>query len=107
MPHPKAHTDHNVRVQHVQYQGVPRMKKRIGTCSICGGNVMGVRGAWMSVNPPPPDTCSLCGAVRRIDVIEMVPRPRSLKDQAQGVGPGAPGFKWGRALYRRKEKDAG
>jgi hypothetical protein len=49
--------------------------QRVGTCSICGGSVMGVRGAWYSVIPPPPDTCSSCGAVAQSDIIKMTPRP--------------------------------
>lgn len=47
------------------------MQQRVGTCSLCGGAVMGYRGVWMSISPPPPDTCSGCGAVRGDDVIEM------------------------------------
>lgn len=46
--------------------------KRVGSCSLCGGDVFGVRGIWMSVNPPPPDQCRQCGAVSRSDVIEMI-----------------------------------
>lgn len=49
--------------------------QRVGTCSICGGSVEGIRGAWMGVVPPPPDTCQQCGAVAQSDVIKMVPRP--------------------------------
>jgi hypothetical protein len=54
------------------------MSTRVGTCSLCGGDVMGVRGAWMSILPPPPDTCAECGAVAagQNDVIPMVQRPR-------------------------------
>lgn len=55
------------------------MQQRIGSCSICGGDVMGVRGAWYSVAPPPPDKCASCGAVSRNDVIPMVPPPTRLK----------------------------
>lgn len=51
------------------------MTERVGICSRCGGEVMGVRGGWWSVMPPPPDTCAACGAVRRSEVIDMVPRP--------------------------------
>jgi len=47
------------------------MRQRIGTCSLCGGDVMGYRGAWYSVLPPPPDECTSCGAVVASDVIEM------------------------------------
>lgn len=36
---------------------------------------MGVRGAWWSVVPPPPDECAACGAIAQTDVIQMVPRP--------------------------------
>lgn len=48
------------------------MLVRIGTCSLCGGDVMGWSGLWMSVTPPPPPKCNSCGAVTRGDVIEMV-----------------------------------
>jgi hypothetical protein len=47
------------------------MTQRVGTCSLCGGDVMGIRGAWWSVLPPPPDHCSACGAVSAYDVIPM------------------------------------
>ena len=50
-------------------------KERVGTCSICGGDVMGIRGGWWSILPPPPDTCSECDAVSGGDVVPMVPRP--------------------------------
>ena len=51
------------------------MKQRVGTCSICGGDVIGYRRLWQSMSPPPTDTCAQCGAVRREDIIEMRPRP--------------------------------
>lgn len=47
------------------------MEQRVGSCSLCGGDVIGFRGAWFSIVPPPPDKCSGCGAVRSEDVIEM------------------------------------
>lgn len=52
------------------------MRWRVGTCSICGGSVMGYRGAWGSVQPPPPDTCERCGAIAagQSDVIPMIPQ---------------------------------
>ena len=50
------------------------MTQRVGTCSICGGDVIGLRGGWWSVNPPPPDECSNCGARAAWDVIPMFPR---------------------------------
>lgn len=40
------------------------MPQHVGTCSLCGGSVVGYRGAWHSLLPPHPDTCSRCGAVR-------------------------------------------
>lgn len=46
-------------------------EQRVGTCSICGGSVMGIRGAWLSVDPLPPDKCRSCGVVVRSDVIAM------------------------------------
>lgn len=51
------------------------MEQRVGTCSLCGGDVVGVRGVWMCIHPPPPDRCTSCGAVSRTDVIDMVPGP--------------------------------
>ena len=50
-------------------------EQRVGTCSICGGSVIGFRGAWFSINPPPPDHCSGCGAMAQSDVIKMHPAP--------------------------------
>jgi hypothetical protein len=46
-------------------------QQRVGTCSRCGGDVIGVRGAWCSTEPPPPDRCVGCGAVASSDVIKM------------------------------------
>lgn len=51
------------------------MSQRVGTCSICGGDVYGHRGAWSATVPPPPDTCRKCGAVSKSDIIKMYPRP--------------------------------
>ena len=50
-------------------------EQRVGTCSICGGSVVGYRGPWWGVNPPPPDTCTQCDGVAGSDVIRMTPRP--------------------------------
>lgn len=47
---------------------------RVGTCSLCGGNVVGHRGARMSINPPPPDRCVSCGATSASDLIKMYPK---------------------------------
>ena len=47
------------------------MTQRVGTCSLCGGDVMGYRGVWLSMLPPPPDHCASCGAVSASDVVEM------------------------------------
>lgn len=47
--------------------------ERVGQCSLCGGDVVGWRGAWFAIIPPPPDQCSSCGARRAGEVIEMVP----------------------------------
>jgi len=49
---------------------------RIGSCSLCGGDVVGWVGAWFSTNPPPPAKCSNCGAGRAADVIHMTPKHR-------------------------------
>ena len=59
------------------------MNQRVGTCSICEGDVMGFRGAWFSVLPPPPDECGSCGAIAASDVIPMVPRRRPGIDDAR------------------------
>ena len=54
--------------------------RRIGTCSICGGSVMGVGGPWYRETPQPPDKCSGCGAVaQQTDVIQMVPSSSSTR----------------------------
>lgn len=58
-------------------------EQRVGTCSICGGDVWGYRGCWMGVNPPPPDECRSCQAVAAIDVIKMTPRPTWTKPDAR------------------------
>lgn len=52
--------------------------QRVGTCSICGGDVVGFRGAWHGTIPPHPDRCVACGAVRSEDVIKMVPAQHRL-----------------------------
>lgn len=51
------------------------MLTRVGICSQCGGDVVGYRGSWHSISPPPPDQCSQCGAYRAGQVIEMTPSP--------------------------------
>lgn len=45
--------------------------QRVGSCSLCGGDVVGFRGVWCATVPPPPDKCSSCGAVAAWDVIKM------------------------------------
>lgn len=47
------------------------MDSRIGTCSLCGGDVMAWTGAWWSVNPPPSARCVKCNAVQSKDIIQM------------------------------------
>ena len=47
------------------------MTQRVGTCSLCGGDVMGYRGMWHSILPPPPDHCASCWAVSASDVVAM------------------------------------
>ena len=46
-------------------------RARIGTCSLCGGDVLGHVGAWWGIIPPPGPRCASCGAVPAADVIEM------------------------------------
>lgn len=70
---------------------------RIGTCSICGGDVM----AWtalMIVGPFPPPSCRQCGATARKPgpVIPMEPR-KSLPRVSDGSYTEAPPENlWGR-----------
>lgn len=46
----------------------------IGSCSLCGGDVVGHVGAWYGVIPPPPAVCTQCGAREaRQPVIPMRP----------------------------------
>lgn len=46
----------------------------IGSCSICGGDVVGHVSSWHMVIPPPPARCTRCGAVEvRQPVIPMRP----------------------------------
>ena len=57
------------------------MNQCIGTCSLCGGQVMAYVGLWGSILPPPPPTCSQCGAVSAASappVIPMVPAPQRI-----------------------------
>ena len=60
------------------------MEQRVGTCSICLGDVWGFRGAWYGINPPPPDKCRGCGAVAASDVIPMA-KPKT-KAKAWEIG---------------------
>lgn len=57
-------------------------EQRVGTCSLCGGDVIGIRGGWWSVSPAPSDRCTGCGAVAKSDVIEMHPAPRRPRTHA-------------------------
>ncbi len=51
-------------------------EQRIGSCSICGGDVVAWVGPWMGLNPPPRPHCTLCNATARTDVVPMVPAQR-------------------------------
>lgn len=50
------------------------MSHVLGSCSICGGDVV-MPNAWYSVKPPVP-TCERCGAkaVQHKPIIEMAPK---------------------------------
>lgn len=54
---------------------------------------MGVRGAWHSVNPPPPDRCMSCGAVAASDVIQMNPTHDRRRVYGPTSGPPS-GMSW-------------
>lgn len=41
----------------------PVSEQPIGVCSLCGGQVVGHRGVWHGIIPPPPAYCTSCGAV--------------------------------------------
>ncbi len=58
----------------IQPQPLPG-QARVGTCSLCGGDVIGHRGAWWGTLPPPADSCSTCGAVRA-DAADVIPMRR-------------------------------
>lgn len=64
------------------------MLQRVGTCSECGGDVMGYRGAWMSVNPSPADYCANCGGVAQQDIIKIHPRPSRPRVRGNFSGSG-------------------
>lgn len=61
------------------------MNCRVGTCSLCGGDVMGHRGPWLGVAPPPPDRCVRCRAVSASDIIPMVRPPHSPNPPEDGL----------------------
>lgn len=66
------------------------MYQEIGTCSLCGGSVVGFSGAWFGVIPPPPARCTFCGAVQQTGpVIPM--RPAGPSDAVQITTPGSTG----------------
>jgi len=75
------------------------MTQRVGSCSLCGGDVMGFRGTWMAVVPPPPDRCSSCGATRGDDVIEM--RRPSLSGASRTFSNAADGGSYWRVVGMR------
>jgi hypothetical protein len=64
------------------------MEQRIGSCSICGGDVVGWYGIWMSVIPPPPPKCTRCGAETADDVIQMAPMPmlKTKEERDESIG---------------------
>lgn len=70
------------------------MNTILGSCSLCGGNVIGHSGGWHAIVPPPSPRCIQCGAVAAANVIPMVPAPRHYRyaPPAAGSSAGAP---WG------------
>lgn len=48
-------------------------QKIIGTCSLCGGDVVDGLPDWMTtgIGEPTRPTCQKCGATRKYPVIEM------------------------------------
>jgi hypothetical protein len=64
-------------------------EQKIGTCSICGGEVIGWVGPFWSTVPPPPPRCASCGAVSAAHDPVIPMRPIHPKDRGR--------LKWGRA----------
>ena len=60
--------------------------QRIGTCSICGGDVMGHVGPWMGTVPPPPPRCSNCGAVSAAHDPVIPMRPKTARSASGRLG---------------------
>jgi len=62
------------------------MQGVIGTCSICGADVIGHTGPWFGVIPPPPGRCSGCGATEaQGPVLPMIPKRNT--DDSRGPQP--------------------
>lgn len=85
------------------------MATRLGSCSICGGEVMAVDSwEWFSTEPLPPPTCRSCGAVTAAsqrDVIPMVPVPAvgplpGLLSPPQPAQPWPPAVNWPDSITR-------
>lgn len=77
------------------------METVIGICSICGGRVIAHIGPWLSVNPPPPPTCEVCGAVaaghRRIVPMEPPFGPERIPMPPWPIG--RPTYPWFTEVY--------
>ena len=69
------------------------MHQRVGTCSICGGDVVRYHASFP---PYSPDRCLGCGAVPKGDVIEMVPVPLAPPHSNTGT---TPGFDWATVAF--------
>ncbi len=66
------------------------MNQVIGSCSLCGGDVVSHVGPWMGVIPPRAH-CSSCGALEaQGPVIRMVPSPRVPVKQETATPPTIP-----------------
>ena len=70
-----THNDQEITMDNMRHSTISGT--RVGTCSVCGGDVYGHRGPWFGVNLPPNDECKQCGAVgaRRPGIVPMQPHP--------------------------------
>jgi len=81
------------------------MDQRVGSCSICGGDVVGFRGVWGAVIPPPPDSCTSCGAKNSNDVIQMGSPSNKLYSNSSLIGHMADSITISKELFTKYESN--
>lgn len=65
--------------------------RKIGTCSLCGGEVYAFHGAYFGV--PPPAKCQSCGAVRD-DCPSVIPMRKPEENVPSSHGIYSKGYSW-------------